>query len=111
MPALSRKLSLAEPVPDRADEPDCDANSRWATPASQNRVGLVCFGTGMEVVIGKGAHRCSCRASNQRPGFLEQARLPHRYERCTLENYRPSNHSTQLRAFNCVFKLVEEYPG
>ena len=70
------------------------------------------FGTGMEVVAGKGARRCRCRAEDRRAKLLEAARIPHRYERSSLANYQvtPGNGS-QLRAFNYAFKLVDEYPA
>ena len=71
-----------------------------------------CFGTGMEVVAGKGARRCRCRAEERRTKLLEAARIPPRYERCSLANYQvaPGNGS-QLQAFNYAFKLVDEYPA
>ncbi len=70
-----------------------------------------CYGTGMEVVSGKGARRCRCRTQEQRTRMLEQARIPHRYEQCSLSNYHPApSHGTQLRALNLAFKLVRAYP-
>jgi DNA replication protein DnaC len=71
-----------------------------------------CFGTGMEVVVGKGARRCRCRTHDVRAKLLEAARIPRRYSRCTLSNYHPEpSHGTQLQAFNYAFKLVNEYPA
>lgn len=71
-----------------------------------------CFGTGMEVVAGKGARRCRCRAEERRASLLHAARIPCRYARCMLASYRPdSGQPTQLRAFNYAFKLVDEYPA
>jgi len=66
----------------------------------------------MEVVADKGARRCRCRAVERRTKLLEAARIPLRYERCSLANYQvaPGNGS-QLRAFNYAFKLVDEYPA
>ena len=66
----------------------------------------------MEVVAGKGARRCRCRAEERRTKLLEAARIPRRYERCSLANYQvaPGNGS-QLQAFNYAFKLVDEYPA
>ena len=71
-----------------------------------------CYGTGMEVVAGKGARRCRCRAEERRAKLSEAARIPLRYERCTRANYRvaPGN-GTQHQAFNYAFKLVDEYPA
>ena len=71
-----------------------------------------CFGTGMEVVAGRGARRCRCREQERQQRLLDAARIPRRYERCTLANYRPApGQGTQLRAFNYAFKLVDEYPA
>ena len=71
-----------------------------------------CFGTGMEVVAGRGARRCRCREQERQQRLIEAAHIPLRYERCTLANYRPDpGQSTQLQAFNYAFKLVDEYPA
>ena len=78
-----------------------------------------CFGTGLEVIPGRGARRCECRTHDTRSKLLEQARIPRRYreaapprkEACTLQNYYPSpNNGSQLKAFNYAFRLVREYP-
>lgn len=71
-----------------------------------------CFGTGMEVVPGKGARRCRCRAEDSRKKLFEAARIPRRYEGCSLSNYQPAaNNGSQLRAFNYAFRLAREYPA
>jgi DNA replication protein DnaC len=72
----------------------------------------LCFGTGMEVVTGKGARRCHCRNYDTQTKLLEAAHLPRRYSECSLSNYRPeSNNGSQLRAFNYAYRLVHEYPA
>lgn len=71
-----------------------------------------CFGSGMEVVPGKGARRCRCRAEDTRKKLLEAARIPRRYEGCSLSNYQPAaNNGSQLRAFNYAFRLARECPS
>jgi len=71
-----------------------------------------CFGTGMEVVSRRGARRCRCRTQERRRQLLEAARIPRRFERCSLSNYRPDpTQGTQLQAFNYAFRLVDEYPA
>lgn len=71
-----------------------------------------CFGSGMEVVPGKGARRCRCRARDTQKKLLEAARIPPRYEECSLSNYQPTtNNGSQLRAFNCAYRLAREYPS
>jgi DNA replication protein DnaC len=80
----------------------------------------LCFGTGTEVVPGKGARRCQCRTKATQVSLLDQARIPRRYreaapprkEPCTLQNYYPApNNGSQLKAFNYAFRLVREYPA
>lgn len=71
-----------------------------------------CYGTGMEVMPGKGARRCSCRSEDHRAKLIGAAHIPRRYQECSLQNYRPVNdNSSQLLAFNYAFKLVREYPA
>src|ERR1044072_5977405 len=78
-----------------------------------------CFGTGLEVVPGKGARRCECRTQDVRSRLLEQARIPRRYREaapprvggCTLQNYYPSpNNGSQLKASNYAFRLGRAEP-
>jgi DNA replication protein DnaC len=65
----------------------------------------------MEVVPGKGARRCRCRTKGVRAKLLDAARIPRRYEECSLDNYEPANNNgSQLRAFNYAYRLVREYP-
>lgn len=71
-----------------------------------------CFGSGMEVVVGKGARRCDCRTQALLPNLFETSRIPRRYANCTLQNYYPTNgNGTQFRAFNYAVRMVREYPG
>src|SRR5262245_22974278 len=46
-----------------------------------------CFGTGMEVVPGGGARRCECQTSNSFDRLFKNARIPARYQHCTINNY------------------------
>ena len=46
-----------------------------------------CFGTGIEVVPGEGARRCDCKITDNRERLFRQARIPPRYQHCTLANY------------------------
>ncbi len=91
--------------------PEADADSEVARPDSP-AVCAFCYGTGMEVAPGKGARRCHCRSLERRAKLLAEARIPRRYENCSLANYHPvPGNGTQLRAFNYAFKLVDEYPA
>lgn len=46
-----------------------------------------CFGTGMEVVSGVGARRCRCQTPDHRARLFQAARIPPRYQHCTIQNY------------------------
>jgi DNA replication protein DnaC len=71
-----------------------------------------CFGTGMEVVQGRGARRCQCRTQEQQKRLLEAARIPRRYSECRLSNYHPAQgNGSQLLAFNYAYRLIREYPA
>jgi DNA replication protein DnaC len=66
----------------------------------------------MEVVSGKGARRCGCRTEDQRTKLVDTARIPRRYDGCSLQNYYPTQgNGSQLKAFNYAFRLVREYPA
>jgi DNA replication protein DnaC len=72
----------------------------------------LCFGTGMEVIVSKGARRCRCRTQDAQTKLIEAACIPRRYSECSLSNYHPaSNNGSQLRAFNYAYRLVHEYPA
>jgi DNA replication protein DnaC len=127
MPSDNRKKNFPLfPVPSREAEEDDSLPARGEGKPARGRkveapaVCQRCFGTGHEVVPGKGARRCECRTQDTRSKLLEQARIPRRYrepapprrEACTLQNYYPApNNGSQLKAFNYAFRLVREYPA
>jgi DNA replication protein DnaC len=80
--------------------------------AEGSSVCAFCYGSGMEVVAGKGAKRCRCRDESRRAKLLEAANIPRRYSECSLQSYQPAKgNSSQLLAFNYAFRLVREYPA
>lgn len=104
--ASGRLLALPDPhevqrgcerrVQQKQEEPRCDK----------------CFGTGMEVVAGKGARRCACRQGDLRRRLFEQARVPKRHHDCSLANYQPAtDNASQMFAFKQAYRLVREYPA
>ena len=126
MPSDNRKKNFPLfPVPSREAEegdsfPEADEKPARRRKVETPAVCQRCFGTGHEVVPGKGARRCECRTQDTRSKLLEQARIPRRYrepapprkEACTLQNYYPApNNGSQLKAFNYAFRLVREYPS
>jgi DNA replication protein DnaC len=98
-------VAVQSPVPDAPLD-----TARQETSAAETC--RRCYGTGMEVVAGRGARRCECRKHSDRVKLLEAARIPARYRDCSLSNYRPApGNGSQLQAFNYAFKLVDEYPA
>src|ERR1041385_916175 len=92
---------------------DCDSEvPRRDSPPNAPNPCPFCFGSGIEVVAGKGARRCRCRTREQQAQLLTSAHIPRRYERCSFANYHPvPGNGTHLQAFNYAFKLVDEYPA
>ena len=70
----------------------------------------VCFGTGLEVIPGKGARICSCRKRDSHIDQLAKAQLPLRYDGCHFHNYKAQNPS-QETAFRYATQLTMEYPA
>ncbi len=97
-------------VPDTTPEENPAQGSPLAT--EQPAGCQLCFGSGMEVVAGKGARPCGCRTVQNQGKLLDAARIPRRYNECSMQNYYPAKgNGTQLRAFNYAFRLVREYPA
>ncbi|MFZ1700255.1 MAG: ATP-binding protein [Pyrinomonadaceae bacterium] len=69
-----------------------------------------CFGTGMEIVQGKGARICSCRKMKSNAGQWDRVRLPKRYDGFHFGNYKPRNPS-QTIALNKALNFAKEYPA
>jgi DNA replication protein DnaC len=90
--------------------PDAFKHRDFEELESDTDVCPLCFGSGMEVVAGKGARLCSCRKRDAHSGLLEKARLPKRYVECHFHNFKPLNPS-QERAFRYASRLTMEYPA
>lgn len=80
------------------------------TAQSELAVCQFCFGTGVEVVSGKGARPCRCRASDARQQFSDAAHIPRRYANCTLDNFKSEPNSSQSIAHQFARALVADYP-
>lgn len=68
-----------------------------------------CFGTGVEIVPGKGARPCKCRGQDSRKAFADSARIPKRYAKCELESFTCQN-ASQQKALQRARSLVADYP-
>jgi DNA replication protein DnaC len=69
-----------------------------------------CFGTGMEIVEGKGARICACRKLRSHHGQFDSVRLPKRYDGFHFGNYKPQNQS-QTIALKSSMAFAMEYPA
>jgi len=69
-----------------------------------------CYGSGMEVVAGKGARKCECRKRKSQTNQLDKVRIPKRYTDCHFHSYTAYNKS-QNEALKYAFRLANEYPA
>jgi DNA replication protein DnaC len=69
-----------------------------------------CFGSGMEVVPGKGARVCECQKKNLQNKLIAKSKVPKRYYGCDFNTYKVST-PTQQKAFTYAMKLAMEYPA
>jgi len=103
---------LADAIHAESTSPEPSSNYTSRDDAGAESPCPLCFGTGLEVVPGRGARRCGCRSEDSHRRLLDAARIPRRYDGCTLRSYRPRQGNTsQLLAFNLAFRLVREYPA
>ena len=70
----------------------------------------LCYGSGMEIVTGKGARLCKCRKQKSHANLIEKVRIPKRYTDCHFHNYNAQNHS-QTFAKNFAFNIAKNYPA
>jgi DNA replication protein DnaC len=110
MPQEKAKIHPLFAVPNAAqDAPDYDG---YDAPeiSDEPEVCAKCYGSGMEVVPGKGARQCECRKQKSHTNLLDKVRIPKRYADCHFHSYRAFNPS-QERAFKYASKLTMEYPA
>lgn len=89
-----------------------EMTSPAVTYGPQQDVCSFCYGSGMEVVQGKGARRCRCRNEEKAKRLFEAARIPRRHCECSLKSYKPEKgNGSQLLAFDHAYRLVREYPA
>lgn len=71
-----------------------------------------CFGSGMEVIAGKGARRCRCRTQGAQGNLSAAANIPRRYSECSFQNfYNVEGNTTIFNAFGRSSHLVQDYPA
>jgi DNA replication protein DnaC len=69
-----------------------------------------CYGTGMELVPGKGARICACRKLRSESGRFESVRLPKRYDGYHFHNYTPQTDSQKV-AHKLALQFSHDYPA
>ena len=79
-------------------------------PHESNDVCQVCFGSGMEIVPGKGARPCSCQQLKASDGRYDKVKLPGRYAPCHFNSYLASDPS-QVKALRLATQFTMEYPA
>jgi DNA replication protein DnaC len=67
-----------------------------------------CFGTGMEVVPGVGARRCRCQTPDHRQRLFQAARIPPRYQHCTIQDYIAADNELSKWAAKVEAQIVIE---
>lgn len=84
-----------------------------STIPSASGVCPLCGGSGWQRADDAGAvRRCSCIDGVRFERLLAEARIPKRYEHCTLENFNTFQESPDLkRAKNDCLHFVERYPA
>lgn len=96
-------------VPNAAENASEESELYTVQPlADEPEICPLCFGSGMEVVAGKGARPCECRKQKKRPDPLGKARIPKRYRECDFNTFIPNNES-QRTAVWLAQKLSSEF--
>lgn len=87
--------------------------ARPAEPNLETRESVCgkCFGSGLEIVAGKGARICDCRRREAHTNRLEKARIPKRYEKCHFNTYDPKTNDSQRRALNLARDFAMSFPA
>lgn len=104
---MSREKQKAQPL--KAVPTGADAAAA-AKAVEQNDECPKCFGSGMEVVAGKGARICDCRKRRSQTSKFESVRLPRRYDGFHFHNYKPQTVS-QEAALRLATSLAMEFPA
>lgn len=92
--AVPDQLGLVEPSAQFSDPDECP----------------LCYGTGMQVIEGKGAKFCVCRKTDTLVDAFITAQIPKRYESCQFDTYE-SKHSTQRVAKKLAQDFTLNFPA
>ena len=106
MPKETIKKTSLRAVPN-ASESTSGANVP-IVPASE--VCQKCFGSGLEVVHGKGARLCECRRREAHTLRLAKARIPKRYEKCHFNTFEQKTDSLK-KALRLAGEFNHNFPA
>jgi len=106
-------LDKTQPKKLRILKPTGDA-SQDAAPTGQQKdpnawICPRCFGTGMEIIPDRGARRCDCQTSDQLRRLFHNARIPARYQHCTLANYDAGDSESKWVAKREAQIILDDY--
>ncbi len=106
----AKKIPPLFAVPEPLDSFEETAKRGSAQKADAPQACPLCYGTGYEVVPGKGARRCECKSQSAQEKLLAAARIPRRYQHCSLQNfYNVKGNSFIWRAFGEAQRLIRDY--
>lgn len=70
-----------------------------------------CYGSGLEVVPGKGAQICECRRRNSQELLLSNARIPKRYDKCHFNTFDSRSNESQKMALRIANDFTNSFPA
>ncbi|CAN5668669.1 ATP-binding protein [soil metagenome] len=99
-------------VPNAAENASDESKLYTVQPlADEPEICPLCYGSGMEVVPGKGARQCECRKQKTRPDRMGKARIPKRYLECDFNTFIPNNESQRTAVWLAQKLSSEFHPG
>lgn len=111
MPKENLKTHKLSAVPDAREAFENNGSFDSEELEREGDICPLCFGSGMEVVAGKGARLCSCRKRNEKVDRLKKGRIPARYLKCDFTSYAPKNASQKKAVWACRTLSSDYHPG
>lgn len=111
MPGNNRELDDARMIVDETHSGDSYVQNTEAASSAAGEVCRACFGTGMEIIPGKGARPCRCMITTARTRLLEATRIPRRYAGCTFDSFQHEGSGSLYWALMKARFVANEYPA
>jgi DNA replication protein DnaC len=86
------------------------SDGKSSRSSSEAEVCQKCFGSGMEIIPGKGARQCECQKQISKIDPFDKVRVPRRYTDCHFNSYEPGNPS-QTQAVRFAMRFTQEFPA